>query len=65
MLDETELWRQLKRHWEFARERIYIMEAWDAAEWRAPWRSPTLADPVPPAPSSLSPDAQASPGAQD
>ena len=22
-----------------AHERIYIMEGWDAAEWRAPWRA--------------------------
>jgi hypothetical protein len=27
-----------------ARERIYIMEGWDAPEWRAPWRSATPAD---------------------
>jgi hypothetical protein len=33
-----------------AHERIYIMEGWDAAEWRAPWRSETLADPPPPIP---------------
>jgi hypothetical protein len=31
-----------------ARERIYVMEAWDAAEWRAPWRSPTPAQPPAP-----------------
>jgi len=28
-----------------ARERIYVMEGWEAAEWRAPWRSTTPADP--------------------
>jgi hypothetical protein len=28
-----------------ARERIYVMEGWDALEWRAPWRSDTPADP--------------------
>jgi ketosteroid isomerase-like protein len=28
-----------------ARERIYVMEAWEAPEWRAPWRSETPADP--------------------
>jgi SnoaL-like domain len=28
-----------------ARERIYVMEGWEAPEWRAPWRSDTLADP--------------------
>jgi hypothetical protein len=33
-----------------AHERIYIMESWEAAEWRAPWRSETLADPPPPNP---------------
>jgi hypothetical protein len=28
-----------------ARERIYVMEGWDAPEWRASWRSETPADP--------------------
>jgi ketosteroid isomerase-like protein len=28
-----------------ARERIYVTEAWEAPEWRAPWRSDTPADP--------------------
>ena len=28
-----------------ARERIYVTEGWEAAEWRAPWRSQTPADP--------------------
>jgi hypothetical protein len=27
-----------------ARERIYVMEGWEAPEWRAPWRSATPAD---------------------
>ena len=27
-----------------ARERIYVAEAWEAPEWRAPWRSETPAD---------------------
>lgn len=27
-----------------ARERIYVAEAWEAPEWRAPWRSPTPAE---------------------
>ena len=27
------------------RERIYVTEAWEAPEWRAPWRSTTPADP--------------------
>ena len=33
-----------------AHERIYIMDGWDAAEWRAPWRAETRADPPPPDP---------------
>ncbi len=28
-----------------ARERIYVMEGWEAPDWRAPWRSATPADP--------------------
>ena len=28
-----------------ARERIYVMDAWEAPEWRAPWRAETPADP--------------------
>ena len=28
-----------------ARERIYVMQGWEAPEWRAPWRSETPADP--------------------
>jgi hypothetical protein len=28
-----------------ARERIYVMEGWEAPEWRAPWRAETPADP--------------------
>jgi hypothetical protein len=31
-----------------ARERIYIMDAFEPAEWRAPWRSEQPADPAPP-----------------
>ena len=31
-------------------ERIYIMDGWEPAEWRTPWRSDTAADPPPPAP---------------
>lgn len=27
-----------------ARERIYVMEGWEAPEWRAPWRSEISAD---------------------
>jgi hypothetical protein len=30
-----------------ARERIYVMEGWEAPEWRAPWRADTPADPDP------------------
>ena len=33
-----------------AHERIYIMDGWDAAEWRTPWRADQPADPPPPAP---------------
>ena len=29
-----------------AHERIYIMDGWEAAEWRAPWRSATPADKI-------------------
>jgi hypothetical protein len=28
-----------------ARERIYVMDGFEAPEWRAPWRSETAADP--------------------
>ena len=27
-----------------ARERIYVMEGWEAPEWRVPWRAETRAD---------------------
>ena len=30
-----------------AHERIYVMDSWEAPEWRAPWRSDTPADPPP------------------
>ena len=33
-----------------AHERIYIMDAWDAPEWRTPWRAEDSADPAPPPP---------------
>jgi len=33
-----------------AHERIYIMDGWEAAEWRSPWRAQGKADPDPPAP---------------
>ncbi len=33
-----------------AHERIYIMDGWEAAEWRAPWWAEALADPPPPQP---------------
>ena len=33
-----------------AHERIYIMDGWEAAEWREPWRSATRADPPFPEP---------------
>jgi hypothetical protein len=28
-----------------ARERIYVMDTWEAPEWRVPWRADTPADP--------------------
>ena len=31
-----------------AHERIYIMDGWDPAEWRAPWRAEGATDPTPP-----------------
>ena len=33
-----------------AHERIYIMNGWDAAEWRSPSRAKGPADPPPPHP---------------
>ena len=33
-----------------AHERIYIMDAWEPAPWRAPWRAEATADPTPPPP---------------
>jgi hypothetical protein len=33
-----------------AHERIYIMDGWDAAEWRTLWRAEGSADPPPPPP---------------
>jgi hypothetical protein len=33
-----------------AHERIYIMDGWEAPDWRAPWRSATPADAPPPPP---------------
>jgi hypothetical protein len=35
-----------------ARERIYVMEAWEAPEWRARWRADTPAD----APEGITPN---------
>ena len=35
-----------------ARERIYVMDGWEAPEWRAPWRADTPAD----APGDTGPD---------
>jgi hypothetical protein len=28
-----------------ARERIYVMDGWEAPQWRAPWRAESPADP--------------------
>jgi hypothetical protein len=36
-----------------AHERIYIMDGWEPAEWRAPWCAETAADAPYPAPSEL------------
>jgi hypothetical protein len=33
-----------------AHERIYIMDGWEAAEWRSTWRATAPADPPPPPP---------------
>ncbi|WP_455833554.1 hypothetical protein [Pseudarthrobacter siccitolerans] len=33
-----------------ALERIYIIDGWDAGDWRTPWRAERPADPPPPAP---------------
>jgi hypothetical protein len=33
-----------------AHERVYIMDGWDAAEWRTPWRAERTADPAAPPP---------------
>jgi hypothetical protein len=33
-----------------AHERIYIMDGWEPAQWRAPWRAETTADAPPPPP---------------
>ena len=32
------------RHDKVAYERIYVMDGWEAAEWRRPWRADTRAD---------------------
>lgn len=36
-----------------AHERIYIMDVWEAADWRAPWRSDKPADPPLPDPGEI------------
>jgi hypothetical protein len=33
-----------------AHERIYMIDGWEAAEWRAHWRANTTADPPAPSP---------------
>jgi hypothetical protein len=47
MADQSVVLDQVRRFWEYhddkvARERIYVMEGWEAPEWRARWRSDTL-----------------------
>ncbi len=41
-----------------AHERIYIMEGWQPADWRAPWRSETQADPPAPEPKARAENSQ-------
>ena len=36
-------------------ERVYVMDPWDAPDWRSSWRSSTPADPAPPAPEETTP----------
>ena len=38
------------REEQIAHERVYIMDGWEAASWRAEWRAERSADPVPPPP---------------
>jgi hypothetical protein len=50
LADQSVVLDQVRRFWEYhddkvARERIYVMEGWEAPEWRARWRSDTPADP--------------------
>ena len=52
---DAQPWRYVVNVMEFrgdrvARERIYIMDPWEAPEWREPWRAETPADPPPPPP---------------
>jgi hypothetical protein len=53
MADESMVFETVRRYFQLlefrgakvARERIYVMEVWEAPEWRARWRSDTPADP--------------------
>jgi hypothetical protein len=52
---DSQPWKYVVNLMEFrddrvAHERIYIMDSWDAPEWRKPWRADSRADPPPPAP---------------
>jgi len=52
---DSQPWKYVVNVMEFrddrvAHERIYIMDSWDAPEWRKPWRADSRADPPPPAP---------------
>jgi hypothetical protein len=52
---DSQPWKYVVNLMEFrddrvAHERIYIMDSWEAPEWRKPWRADGRADPPPPAP---------------
>jgi len=52
---DSQPWKYVVNVMEFrddrvAHERIYIMDSWEAPDWRKPWRADSPADPPPPAP---------------
>ena len=52
---DSQPWKYVVNVMEFrddrvAHERIYIMDSWEAPDWRKPWRADRPADPPPPAP---------------